>query len=299
MHKKRLGLITLFLIWSSMVFSQEIFVSSDKYNLYRINIATCSSEFITKIKERPTDISFHPNGKLLGISANRIIFEINPKTGDVRNIHDFDGQYFNSLTISYDGIIYCTGTKGLLMSLDLVSDTAKYHGKIGYEATGDLTFFQGELYAAVTMDRIVHVDINQPENSTVKIQGQVEGNIFGIVSYAESCNEIQTFTLTDGKTKIHQIDFENGTLKFICELDFATYGGASTYEFLGSYPLVLKISERINPTCSNDGQISVVGIGGIGELEYSLGSTNYQGNNTFTSLSSGEYTIHVKMPMAA
>ena len=76
-HKKRLGLLTFLLLWRSIVFSQEIFVSSDKYDLYRIDIASCSAEFITKIKEKPTDISFHPNDTLFGIAGNGKLFEIN------------------------------------------------------------------------------------------------------------------------------------------------------------------------------------------------------------------------------
>jgi WD40 repeat protein len=157
-------------------------------------LLTYTSELIIKIKEKPTNISFHPNGKLFGISANGNLYEINAKKGKISLIYDFDGQYYNSLTISSNGIVYATGNKGILMSLDLSNGISTNHGNIEFEATGDLTFFQGEIYVAVTMDRIAHVDVNQPENNTVKIQGQTNGKIFGIVSFAESCNEIQTFT---------------------------------------------------------------------------------------------------------
>ncbi len=47
--------------------------------------------------------------------------------------------------------------------------------------------------------------------------------------------------------------------------------------------------------CStNDGQISIAGLGGTGAYEYSLNGGTYQSGNTFTNLSGGSYTVTIR-----
>jgi hypothetical protein len=294
MFFKRLLLIVLISCASQVSFSQEIYVSSQDFKLYKVDIKSCKSDFICNIRSQTTDISFHPNGKLYGISNNGNLFEINIKTGASKVITDFDGQSFNSLTISSTGIIYCLGNYGILWSYNLEDGLITNHGNVGYEATGDITFFKGELYAAVTEDRIIKINIEHPEKSKVAIQGDVEGKIFGIVSFAESCSDIEAFTLTDGLAKIHKIDFENKTLSFVCELGFSAYGGASTYEFLGSATLKIEKIETLLPSCDTEGKITIHTTGGFGQTKYSLDGINYQLNNTFQNLKNGLLSVYVK-----
>ncbi|MCB0624800.1 MAG: hypothetical protein KDC43_13025, partial [Saprospiraceae bacterium] len=98
------------------------------------------------------------------------------------------------------------------------------HGNIGYPAAGDLTFFDGNLYLAATDDRIVLVNIANPANSEVVIDANVPGNILGIVSYGQSCSNLNAYAITNNDSQILQIDFDNGELDFVCQLDIEVYG---------------------------------------------------------------------------
>jgi len=278
---------------SSNLFTQDIFLSSTDNRLYRLDLNNCDYEFIVEVQSTVFDIAFHPNGNLYGIRGSGELYQINTLTGNTTFVHEFAGQTFNSLTISNDGLIYTIGDEGELWSYQISNGEQIYYGEIGYSATGDLTFYQGNLYAAVAFDRIVLVDINDPMNSSVIIDETVSGDIFGIVSFAEDCNNVNTYAITGGESEIHQIDFINKSFNLICELDFEVGGGASTFEFIAS-TIVIEDLNTINPNCGMDnGEISINATSRLGPVEYSINGQNFQTNGLFENLSEGTYSIVV------
>ena len=295
---KKSLILFFIIIFTSQVSAQVIYVSSANDELYRLDINNCVYEFVSDIQSQMYDISFHPNGNLYGISGHGNFYEIDTIDGTTNFIHDFDWQNFNSLTIDWNGLVYTTGNFGQLWSYDILSGDEIYHGDIGYAATGDLTFFEGNLYAAVTLDRIVLIDIDEPSNSIVIIDENVFGDVLGIVSFAADCNDITVYALVDNftniyqNTDIYQIDFTTNSFLHVCELDFRVYGGASTFEFFASSPIVIQDFYEINPNCDSDnGVISIEATGGIGQISYSLDGTNFQSSGLFINLSSRFYTV--------
>lgn len=292
---KKIQLFLFILLFSLKLSSQVIYVSTIQDELYKLDINTCTYEFLTDVNQQIFDITFHPNGNLYGVSGAGRFFQIDTTNGFTNEIYDFDGQNFNSLTASGDGLIWTTGNKGLLWSYDLINDIATDHGDFGFKATGDLTFFEGNLYAAVSGDRIALIDIENPENSSIVIDQPVNGDIFGIVSYIEDCSDVKFYAITNGDSDIYEIDFETKTLNFICELQIEIGGGASTVEFISSSPIVFQSVSIINPICNiNNGELSVEVTGGVGQLDYSLDGTNYQTDNVFKDLDGGEYTVYIR-----
>ncbi len=289
---KQILTICLLIFFASKVFAQVIYVSTTDDELFRLDINNCTYEFVVEVQAQVFDISFHPNGNLYGIRGNGNFYQIDTLTGSITFIHDFNGQNFNSLTIASDGLVYTTGGSGELWSYDISTDTEIYHGDFGYEATGDLTFFEGNLYAAISNDRIALIDIDNPSNSSVIIDENVPGNIFGIVSYAEGCNDVRSYALTNNNSQIYEIDFENNSLNYVCQLNIEAGGGASTFEFFASSPIVVQDSTAINPSCGlNDGSIQIDADGGIGQIVYSIDGVNFQTSGSFDNLSAGNYTI--------
>ena len=291
---KRFRYIYFLIFFGVHTFSnaQSIYLSTTSNDLYRLNIETCTFEFLTSIASEVFDITFHPNGQLYGVSGNGSFFEVDTVTGAVDQIHKFDGQFYNSLTTSADGIIYTTGSHEELWSYDLSSGEATFHGETGFKATGDLTFYDGQLYAAVTGNRIALIDIDSTENSIILIEEPVPGEIFGIVSFTEDCSEINSYAITDEDSDIYLIDFENNTLDFICELDIEIGGGASTFEFLASAPIIVEEVQQSIPLCSeSNGSITIIASGGTGGIQYSLDGENFTSNPSFQGLEGGEYSI--------
>ncbi len=299
MHFPKKSILILCMSWlTAGLYSQEIFLSTLSGELYSLDLSDCSYTLIGDMPLSTTDISFHPNGNLYAVTGSGRIYEIDVAAGTSSLEYIFEanpGQLYTALTISADGTFYACGLGGELWSYDLDSDTGQYLGDVGYGAEGDLTFFDGELYMAAEGDNIVLVDTENPSNSTVVVNDNVPGRIFGIVSYAESCEEVQTYALTDNAANIYQIDFETASLDLYCQIPLAVSGGASTFEFLGSDPVELLDISADGFSCqASDGTISIQASGGIGSLTYSLDGTNFQISPTFSNLPADEYIIYVQ-----
>ncbi|MEM9545149.1 MAG: gliding motility-associated C-terminal domain-containing protein [Bacteroidota bacterium] len=287
--------LLVFALTTIHIYGQSIYISTLNNELYRLNINNCQVEYLTDVNRTMFDITFHPNGNLYGITGQGIFYRIDTITGNTIPIHKFEGAYYNSLTASGDGIIYTTGTHRELWSYDVSTGTSTFHGNTGLKATGDLTFFDGELYAAITGNQIALIDIDNPENSSIVIQQDISGDIFGIVSYTADCSEINTYAITNGFSNIYQIDFEANSLNFVCGLNLEIGGGASTFEFFASAPLIVEDVETIAPLCNlNDGSISIETSGGTGQISFSLDGINFQNQNTFTDLSGGNYVVYLQ-----
>ncbi len=175
---KRLIYCTIFLCMLIQAQAQVIFLSTNTEDIFRLNLLTCEIELVVHLPRTLTDISFHPDGTFYGLNNNGLLFEIDTLTGNTTNVYDFGGQIFNSLTASADGLIYTTGDEGELWTYDKTTNAATFLGDFGYRATGDLTFYKGDLYAAVENDRIVRININDPPNSMVIIDENIQGEIF-------------------------------------------------------------------------------------------------------------------------
>ncbi|GJM35272.1 MAG: hypothetical protein DHS20C18_42730 [Saprospiraceae bacterium] len=295
---QRLNFVVFLTFLTLSLHAQDIFLSTLNGQLYSLNLDDCSTQLIGSMPVSSTDISFHPNGNLYAVTGSGRLYEIDVAAGTSSLVHIFEasaGQLYTALTISADGTFYACGLAGELWSYDLATNTGQFLGNVGYGAEGDLTFFDGELYMAATGDNIVLVDINNPANSTVVINDNVPGRIFGVVSYAASCEEVQTFALTDNAANIYLIDFENASLSLYCQIPLAISGGASTFEFLGSNPVdILEITTNDFSCDTSDGTLSVQASGGIGALSYSLDGINFQASPNFTNLPTDDYTVYVQ-----
>lgn len=292
---KRGILISIIFLSLSHLFGQVIYLSTTNNRLYRLNIESCNYTQITSLSRAITDIAFHPDKTLYGVDANGNLFTIDTLNGSTTNIYNFGSpQRFNSLTASAEGILYTTGDQGALFTYDKSIGAAAYLGLIGYRATGDLTFFKGKLYAAAEMDRIILVDINNPPNSSIAVDGNIPGEVYGIVSYSQSCDSIKCYAISSGQSDIYEINFTTKTLNLVCSLNIRVGGGASTYEFFGSTPIIYQNVEHTDPSCSNnDGSFTIHVTGGIAPITYSINGIDFQSSNTFTNLPGGNYQFIV------
>ncbi len=288
---KKLVLIPIVFFFLGHLLGQVIYISTTNNRIYRLDLETCKYVEIVQLNKAITDISFHPDGTLYSISSNGSLSVVDTITGIITTIHQFNSlQRFNSLTCSGNGILYTTGDLGELWSYDKSNNLAVNLGLIGFRATGDLTFYKGKLYAAAENDRIILVDINNPPNSSIAIDGNIPGEIFGIVSYAASCDSINCYAVSSGNSNIYEINFPSKTLQLVCSLNIRVGGGASTYEFYGSSPIIYDGVITVDPTCNHkDGSITIHSTGGIPPVTYSINGIDFQTSNTFDHLAGGHY----------
>ncbi|HZV68262.1 MAG TPA: gliding motility-associated C-terminal domain-containing protein [Saprospiraceae bacterium] len=290
---KKILLVTIIFFCLGHLFSQVIYLSTTDTSIYRLNIVTCDYSEVVKVVRALTDISFHPDGTLYGVDGGGNLFEIDTMNGATTVVHHFNGlgQIFNSLTTSAEGIIYSTGSEGRLFTYDKTNDQADYLGNFGYKATGDLTFYKGNLYAAAEFDRIILIDLSNLANSYIAVDENILGKeVFGIVSYSQSCDSIKCYAISSGDSDIYEIDFISESFQPVCHLNIRVGGGASTYEFFGSSPIAYDGVISTNPACnSNNGSILINATGGVAPLTYSINGIDFQTSNTFNNLAGGNY----------
>lgn len=292
----RLAFLAFGLFFLTGLSGQDIFLTTLDSRLYRLDLSDCSYEQLASVPQSTTDITFHPNGKLYALNSTGRLVELNPINGMVTFVHQYtQNTFYTALTAAADGRIYATGAPGLLSSFNPATGEEIYHGDIGFDAAGDLSFYQGTLYMASYSDDIVRVDIENPANSSIAINGSVSGDIFGIVSYAANCSDVTTYALTNNNTDIYEINFATGTLDLYCSLPLNVGGGASTFEFFGSSPIEIVGLDFGDFQCASaTGFIEVQSAGGVGELSYSLDSISFQSSGLFTGLPPGEYVAYVR-----
>ncbi len=277
--------------------SQEIFLSTLDQRLYQLDLADCTYQLVGNVPSGSTDICFHPNTYLYSISGNGRLYQVNIGNGTGTLVHTFEStasQLYTSLTADANGVFYTCGLNGKLWSYNLATNTGTYLGNVGYAAEGDLTFYNGQLYMAASGDDIIRVDINTPSNSTIAVNGNVPGRIFGIVSYAEACDSVSSYAFTDNAANIYRVDYANAALVPYCNIPLSVSGGASMFEYLGSNPITVDLNISGFDCTASSGAISIQATGGIGMLSYSLNGLNYQQNNVFNGLPVNSYTVYVQ-----
>ncbi|MEM7571535.1 MAG: gliding motility-associated C-terminal domain-containing protein [Bacteroidota bacterium] len=289
--------LLLFLLSLQQLTAQEIVLSTLDNRLYSFDPADCTFEQIGFMPESSTDISFHPNGNFYALNGGGSLFEIDIVSGSSTLLHTFENgatQLYTALTISAEGIFYACGLNGDLWSYDLVTDQGTFLGDVGFGAEGDLTFFAGELYMAAQDDNIVRVNLDNPANSSVVIDANVTGRIFGIVSFVESCEDVTVYALTNNSASIYEVNFQETSLDFFCTIPLQVSGGASTFEFLGSNPVFIDEVFASNFDCNaTTGEIALLASGGVGQLTYSIDGENFQDSPIFLNLPLTDYTVYV------
>jgi gliding motility-associated-like protein len=281
----------LMLLGWQVCFSQLIYYHSG-LNIYSFDPSNCFSSLVIKAQRGFSDIAFDRNGNLYG--CNTDLNRVYVSTGSVSKIADI-GATLNGMTISYDDIIYMGDSGGELISYNINSGIITYHGNMGFGCAGDLTFYKGELYMAAYDFKIIHVDIEHPEQSEVLMTYAATSDILGIVSDYRGCDDIRVYGLTGDTSEVLYIDLENKAVTFVCQLPLDVLGGASNTEFLASIPITLGEPLVIAPDCKSlTGSVSFPNPSGTGDLEFRLDSNPWQSEADFNNLSAGFYSFYLR-----
>ncbi|MGK0363873.1 MAG: gliding motility-associated-like protein [Saprospiraceae bacterium] len=245
-----------------------------------------------------TDIATHPNGFLYGVKSNGQLYEINLINGNENLVHDFAGaSNFFALTAAADENIFAASGNGALASYNPTTGINTDYANMGFNASGDLTFYQGQMYMATFDNTIVSVHPDNPSANEVFIDFSTSGaTIYGIVSSVEGC-QVNTYAFSnENNARVYQIDWENQSFDFVCTIPYSVYGGASEFEFNASESLVdIEEINLLNDGCGDaESDIEIIAQSDNGGIVYSLDNETFQTNNIFTDLEPGNYTIYLE-----
>jgi gliding motility-associated-like protein len=283
---------TVLLIWTQPSYSQTFFANNSDGNLISLDINGCTTSTVIGIGSY-TDIATHPDGNLYAVKSNGQLFRINTASGTANLVSSFPGSQYYALTADSNGDIYAASGSGALASYNPTSNTSSSYPNMGYGASGDLTFYQGDMYMAATNNTMVRIDKNNPNNNVEVIDfSSANVTIFGIVSAVNGC-DVQTYAISDdNSSKVYEIDWDNQAFNFVCTVPHRIYGGASEFEFNASADFITLDNIDIQADCGDtSANISITANSVNGGLNYSLNNTSTQGNGNFNNVAFGDYTV--------
>lgn len=278
----------------SIGYSQTVLVNESNGNLVEVDIASCTNTVLANIGSF-TDLASHPDGNLYAINTSGQIYRI--QGGSVVQVASFAGNQYYALTAAFDGTIYGASAAGDLISYHPESGEKVKYLNMGLGASGDLTFYDGDLYMATTNNTIHKIVPEDPSQNEEFINFSTQGvEIFGIVSTLVGC-EIKTFAISGGgNSRLFEIGWEDKSFMEVCATNLSIYGGSSEYEYKGSRDLINVEDISVTNSLCDQADITInIDANGIGnEISYSLDSVQFQLSNTFTNLEFGKVDIYLK-----
>jgi gliding motility-associated-like protein len=286
-----------FLFCGINLFAQNLLVNNSNGQLVAFDADGCGTVINSNINSY-TDIATHPNGLLYGVTSNGQLSEIDLGAGTEILVHDFAGSsMFYALTADAEGNIFAASGNGVLASYNPTTGADISYANMGFDSSGDLTFYQGQMYMATFDNTIVSVHPDNPSANEVFIDFSSSGaTIFGIVSSVDGCT-VNTYAFSnDNSARVYQIDWENQDFNFVCTISHRVFGGASEFEFNASESLVeIEAINLLNDGCGDaESDVEIIAQSDNGGIVYSLDNETFQSSNTFTDLEAGNYTLYLE-----
>lgn len=236
------------LVCSYSMSQQQLFATIAGGDLYSFNLENCSRTFIGSTGIGFGDIAFTPDGRLWGIEGGEL-FEIDPLTATVTLIGS-TGIGAVSL-VGLNDTVLMAEFEMKLYAINTITANSSYIDTIGYQATGDLTWYDEDLYMT-TEPHVIKMTLNNTYTdilSVTAIGSDVpicEGAF--TASFDGDYNSIVGFN-GENLIKICQID---GSHSMLCpNLNFGGTPGAA------SIRLATQIPQPVNcSTAKIDGLVS-------------------------------------------
>jgi len=199
-------LISLLLI-SSKTFSQEpIFATIGGGDLYSFDITNCTRQLIGSTGLGFGDIAFTPDGRLWGIAGGEL-YQIDTATANSTLI-GFTGVQTVSLVALNDSVLL--GVYGMnLYGINIGNASPYYIDTIGYQPSGDLSWYDNDLYIVTAGSQIVKIILNNTATAILSVTP--------IGSSIPTCEGAVTASFVGAYNSI--VGFNGPNLIKICQID--------------------------------------------------------------------------------
>ncbi|MBB5287276.1 gliding motility-associated-like protein [Rhabdobacter roseus] len=218
--------------------AQQAYVSMSNGDLVLLDVNQCTSQIIGNSGIPMFDIAISPGGTLYGNGANNILYRINRQTAAITQVGPLNpppGDDFNSLVFSDNGTLYAaTANTTNLYVVDTTNATNRTVGNVGYQAAGDLTFFEGNLYLAARNNNLVRIEPGNANQSQLVGRMNANSNIFGVVTIGTlDCRDGRPRMYALGGNELYEVSTTNASVTRRCtnlRLNGTIYGAASVLE---------------------------------------------------------------------
>ncbi len=217
----------LLLTISFNAFSQQpIFATISGGDLYSFDLTNCTRHFIGSTGQGFGDIAFTTDGQLWGIISGNL-YHIDTATANATLVGNFG--LGNVSLVGLDDTTLLTESGMKLYGIRTTNATSYYIDTIGFQAAGDLTWYDDDLYMVTSAGQIIRMVLNSTNTALVSLTaiGNTVPTCEGAVtaSFVSDYNSIVGFN-GPNLIKICQID---GSSQMLCpNLNIGgTPGGAS------------------------------------------------------------------------
>jgi|GEM_PF-1728694 gliding motility-associated-like protein len=218
--------------------AQDAYVSLSNGELIVIDVPQCTSRRIGNTIIPMFDIAISPGGVLYGNGKDNRLYRINSRNGLptlIGALNPAQDDDFNSLVFSAAGVLYAATNKSTdLYRIDTTTANATVIGNMKFQAAGDLTFFEGNLFLAAQNNQLVQVDISDPGKSKLVGKMNTNSTIFGVVSIGtKDCRGGQPRMYALGGNQIYEVSSTTASTRQVCpnlRLSGEIFGAASPLE---------------------------------------------------------------------
>lgn len=221
---KKLFTLLIFLTSLKCFSQQPIFATISGGDLYSFDLTNCTRHFIGSTGQGFGDIAFTPDGRLWGI-INYELYQIDTATGNATLLGN-TGIFSPNNLVGLNDSILLGESQDSLYGFNVNNLSTYLIGYIGYGASGDLTWYDDDLYMITPLIKIMLNSSNTAIASVTPISSNVptcEGAV--TASFVGDYNSIVGFN-GPNLIKVCQID---GSYQSLCpNLNIGgTPGGAS------------------------------------------------------------------------
>ena len=250
--------VVFFMLFFAANAQAPIIVSDTEGNISEIDLPNnCNKRIITNVGRSLSDITLHPNGKMYGTSfSQEKLYEIDTTTGTLTEIISFPNIKLVGMTAAANGKIYISEGRaqpGRLFEVDITTNTYITKGFLVNGSAGDLTWYLGELYNASEDNKLVKINLDDPESSLVIGDFTNPELIFSLATNVYACDSSVTYGITEDRDYF-TINMETAQTNFLCAGDGARiFGSTTTDEFRASDTCLIALDLDVDNSSGANG----------------------------------------------
>lgn len=251
-----------------------------------VDLAACTTSVVSSSFLVFYDIAVCPGSPniIYGIEnsgMNSTLYTINATTGVTTLIsNQFANQFggypnhlLNSLVCDGNGNLYAADyVTSTLYKYDIAAGTWSVVGNLGGQtSSGDLTFFNGELYLSTSSNQLLHISLNPFSTNVVSNIGVPAYGVQTVFDPNAICASDGYTMIASANNDLYYIDPQTGSATLVCQDIISSNdliaGGASLDESLTSSTNTLT---GVNPPsiCPGDSATITVANSGVGNYTY-------------------------------
>lgn len=231
----------------------QIYATIAGGDLYSFDISNCTRQFIGSTGLGFGDIAFTPDGRLWGVISGQL-YEIDPMNAAVSFVGQIGFETIALVALNDTTLLVEAGLN--LYRINTNTATPTFVGNIGYGASGDLTWYDDDLYIVTPLIRI---ELNDTYTQILDVEAVsldvpvCEGAV--TASFEDDFNAILGFNGED-LIKICQID---GSWELVCpDLNIGGTPGAASIRLPNQVPEPVSCCYSVpSITCGEDVVVNI------------------------------------------